>query len=299
MKKMRGVITPISTPMNEDQSVDFHSLKRLCDFLIEKGVYGLFPNGSTGEMLFLSIEERKKVLECCVEAARGRVPVFSMVGAAATRDTIDLARHALDCGAAGVGVVTPYYYKLDEEDLMEHYIAVSRSLPEDYPIYMYGIPQYAVNDISPRLALQVMRRAPNVVGLKYSYPDMGRIMDFCDMENGRASVLVGLDELFYPALCMGADGTISGNSNVVPERIVGIYKAFAEGNHRGAKELQQRTNRITSAFCGKNLMAVYKCLLKHRGVISCDQLRAPLRRLNPAEAEKLIRFVEEADYTGC
>ena len=90
MKKMFGVNVPISAPMTEDQRIDCASLENLCEFLIEKGVHGLYPNGSTGEMAYLSAEERKQVLECCVKANKGRVQVFSMVGAPTTEETIDL-----------------------------------------------------------------------------------------------------------------------------------------------------------------------------------------------------------------
>jgi dihydrodipicolinate synthase/N-acetylneuraminate lyase len=86
MKKMVGVNTPVVTPMNEDQSIDFAGLERLCEFLIEKGVQGLYPNGSAGEMGLLTTDERKKVLETCVKAAAGRVSVYSMVGAITTAD---------------------------------------------------------------------------------------------------------------------------------------------------------------------------------------------------------------------
>lgn len=297
MKKMFGVNVPISAPMTEDQRIDCASLENLCEFLIEKGVHGLYPNGSTGEMAYLSAEERKQVLECCVKANKGRVQVFSMVGAPTTEETIDLARHAASCGADGVGIVTPYYFKLDERELIGHFTAIARSVPADFPIYLYGIPQLAVNDITPALAAKIAEAAPNVVGIKYSYPDMPRLMKFMNINDNQFSVLAGPDDLFFVTLCAGGDGTISGNANVIPEHFVAIYDAFKAGNYTLARELQRKTNKMIDVISGPNNMARYKAALKHRGVIASDQMRSPLRRLDAEEKAGLIGAIEAMNYT--
>lgn len=297
MKKMYGVNVPLCTPMTEDQRVDYAALERLCHFLIEKGVHGLYPNGSTGEMAYLSAEERKKVLECSVHAAQGRVNVFSMVGAPTTRETIELAQHAESCGADGIGVVTPYYYKLDDDEMLEHYKKVCASVGRDFPVYLYGIPQCAVNDISASLAQRILDAAPNVIGIKYSYPDMNRLMQYIDIQNRSFSVLVGPDNLFYLALCAGADGTISGNANVIPEHFVAVYNAFQSGNYPLAQKLQARTNQLIDILSSANNMARYKFALRHRGIIGCEQMREPLRNLSGEEKERLVAQIEEMNYT--
>ena len=207
MKTMKGVNVPISCPMTPDQQVDYKSLESLCEYLIDKGVHGLYPNGSTGEMCYLTLEERKKVLETCLKVANGRVQVFSMVGALTTKDTIELAQHAEKVGADGIGVVTPYYFKLDQKELEEYFVRVAQSVSDDFSIYLYGIPQLAVNDITPELAQRVASRCKNVVGIKYSYPDMPRLMKFMNVNDGKFSVLAGPDDLFFVTLCAGGDGT--------------------------------------------------------------------------------------------
>ena len=108
VKKLYGVVTPISTPMDEHGAVDYDSLENLCRYLVDQGVNGLYPNGTTGEVVYLSSEERKQILEHTLKASAGRVTVFSMVGAATTSETIELARHAEAAGADGIGVVTSY-----------------------------------------------------------------------------------------------------------------------------------------------------------------------------------------------
>lgn len=297
MKRMFGVNTPLSCPMTESGEVDYESLKNLCNFLIEKGVNGLYPNGSTGEMCYLSKEERKKILECVLEVNDGRVQVFNMVGALTTADTIELAQHAEKAGADGIGVVTPYYFKLDHEELYQYFLQVASSVSQDFSIYLYGIPQLAVNDITPQLAERVAMSCPNVVGIKYSYPDMPRLLQFMNIRDGDFSVLAGPDDLFFALLASGGDGTISGNSNVIPEHYAAIYKAFKEGDYEAARKMQRKVNKMIAYISGPNNMSRYKAALKHRGVIASKAIRRPLRELTEGEEKVFLEKLETMDYT--
>lgn len=296
MKRMYGVNTPISCPMTENDEVDYDSLKNLCNFLIEKGVDGLYPNGSTGEMSYLTLDERKRVLECVLEANNGRKQVFSMVGAQTTKDTIELARHAEAAGADGIGVVTPSYFKLDQKELLSYYQDVSASVSDDFSIYLYGIPQLAGNDITPELAERIAETCPNVAGIKYSYPDMPRLLKFLEVRNGDFSVLAGPDDLFFALLASGGDGTISGNSNVIPEHFVAIYQAFKAGDYEKARLLQAKTNRLIAYISGPNNMSRYKIGLRERGVIKCSAVRRPLRSLTQEEECAFLEQIKSMDY---
>lgn len=296
MKKMYGVNTPLSCPMKKDGEVDYDGLKKLCDFLVEKGVHGLYPNGSTGEMCYLTLDERKKITECTVEAVDGRINVFAMVGANTTRDTIELALHAEKSGADGIGIVTPYYFKLDETELIDYYTSVASSVSDDFPVYLYAIPQLAVNDISPAMAETIAAKCPNVVGVKYSYPDMIKMLKFMEVKNGSFSVLTGPEDLFYAILASGGDGVISGSSNVIPEHFVAIYDAVQAGNYQLAAQLQAKTNRILSVLNGPNHMSRYKVGMRHRGLIADATMRRPLREITPEEEQKLLAGLEAADY---
>lgn len=299
MKKMFGVNTPLVCPMTKSQEVDYESLGKLCEFLIEKGVHGLYPNGSTGEMCYLSLDERKGILEKVIQTANDRVQVFSMVGALTTAATIELAKHAVDAGADGIGVVTPYYFKLDSTELFQYFTTIARSVPSDFSVYLYGIPQLAVNDITPELAEKVAAACPNVVGIKYSYPDMPRIMKFTNIRNQNFSVLAGPDDLFFQTLCSGGDGTISGNSNVIPEHFVAIYEAFIQGDYKLAEKLQRKTNTLIDLISGPNNIARYKVGLKQREVISNSTLRSPLRELTSEETGQYLSELNNMNYMDC
>ena len=177
MKKL-NVIIPIVTPLTDNDEIDIESLENLVEFLIEKDVDGIYPCGTTGEMAFLTDEERKLVVETVVKKVAGRVLVYAQVGASNTDATIALAQHAEKCGVDGIGVVTPWYHKVSDDALLSFYKKIAACVSPDFPVYLYGIPQCAVNDISPALAQRIAEECPNIVGMKYSYPDIGVFQEF-------------------------------------------------------------------------------------------------------------------------
>jgi 2-dehydro-3-deoxy-D-pentonate aldolase len=274
MKKLYGVVVPVVTPLDKNDKVDVKALTDLCEFLIKKGIHCLYPCGTTGEMVNLDVEERKIVIETVVKAAAGRVVVFAQVGCANLRDTIELAKYAEKVGADGVGVVTPIFFKQSDAALEEYYVKVAQSIP-NLPVYLYAIPQCAVNDITPELAARIAARANNVIGIKYSYPNMSRIQQFMEINNGTFSVLCGPDELFFVTMCAGGDGTVSGTAMVIPDHYVGIYNKYQSGDYSGARMLQRKTNRVADILNSSNNIAHYKAALKELYGIDGGYMRCP------------------------
>ena len=270
MKRMYGVVIPMVTPLTEDDHVDVLSLQRLTDFLIDKGVDCLYPCGTTGEMAYLTDDERILVVETVVRQAAGRVPVFAQVGAANTSSTIRLAQHAAACGAD--------------------------SVPADFPIYMYGIPQNAVNDITPALAERVAQACPNVVGVKYSYPDMTRLQQLMTVRNGEFDVLVGPDHLYEAVVAVGGKGVISGNAMIVSEHYVAVREAMARNDWASATRLQRKTNVLNAILCAKNNIGCYKAILKQWGIIETARMRKPMEEVSAEDTAALMKALEEAEY---
>ena len=296
MKRMYGVVIPMVTPLTEDDHVDVLSLQRLTDFLIDKGVDCLYPCGTTGEMAYLTDDERILVVETVVRQAAGRVPVFAQVGAANTSSTIRLAQHAVACGADGVGVVTPWYFQLSDDALLSYYKEVSDSVPADFPIYMYGIPQNAVNDIMPALAERVAQACPNVVGVKYSYPDMTRLQQLMTVRNGAFDVFVGPDHLYEAVVAVGGKGVISGNAMIVSEHYVAVREAMARNDWASATRLQRKTNVLNAILCAKNNIGCYKAILKQWGIIETARMRKPMEEVSAEDTAALMKALEEAEY---
>jgi len=290
-KKLYGVTTAMVTPFDKDDNVNYSAVKDLTEFLISKGVHGLYPMGTTGEMIHLSVEERKEVARTVVEHANGRAVVYIQAGGVKLKETILLAKHAHDIGADGIGVVTPIYFKHSDRELEEFYVTVANSVPVDFPVYAYSIPQLSSNELKPELLQKIADRCPNLVGVKYSYPDMAVTDDYLRINNGTFSVLQGADLLFLPVLAMGCDGSVSGTSCVFPEAFVAVYDAFKQGNIEKARALQimaTKCNKITK----NGNMAYYKEILKMRG-IDIGYMRRPFMDLPEKEAAELREQVKK------
>lgn len=296
MQKLYGTVVPIITPLTEDDKIDVESLKRLVDHCINNGLQCLYPGGTTGEMMYLTVEERKLITETVINHTNKRVPVFVQVGAWNLADTIELAKHAVASGADGIGVVTPVYYKLSDQGLIDFYETVSKSVPADFPVYMYGIPQNAVNDTNFAVAEAVAQKCANVVGIKYSFPDFTRLQQLMLVRNETFSVLVGPDHLFEAVCAVGGDGAVSGNSMCIPEHYAKLWEAIKAKDYELATKYQRRTNVLNSTMCAINNIAAYKVILKDEGVIATTKMRRPMENLTAAQEADLLAAMHDLDY---
>lgn len=291
MKKLYGVITAMTTPFDNNGNVDIAAVEQQTDFLIEKGVNCLYPTGTTGEMYLLSREERELVAETVVKKAKSRATVYIHAGAMTLEDTIGLAQHAKEIGADGVGVVTPSYFTVDDRAMVAYYKEVCQALPFDFPVYVYVIPQLAHNDISSECMDEICKVCPNVVGVKYSYPDFRQLMSYMRCKDGDFSVVFGGDDMFLPALVAGADGTVSGCSGPFPELFVDIYKKYLDGDMKGAMETQRKANELVFLMKGGADMSIFKNILTFRGV-NGGYMRKPLLDLSEDDVQKLYEEVK-------
>ncbi len=292
MKKLYGVTTAMVTPFNDAGQIDFDAVGKLTDFLISKGVNCLYPLGTTGEMLRLTVAERKAVAEKVVSQAAGRCVVYIHCGAMRQDDTIELVKHAESIGADGVGVVTPQFFGLNDREMETFYVAVSQSVSKDFPIYLYNIPQCSGNDLPTQVVERLVSKCENIIGIKYSYADMVRTIDYLRVKGGDFSVLHGCDSLFLPVLMMGCEGTVSGISGVYPEPFVAVYKAYLENNIEEAKRQQNIAINFIKALRAGSNMAYFKAGLIHRG-IPAGHMRAPQLDLLDQEKNELIEQLKK------
>lgn len=286
MKKLFGVITAMTTPFDSENRVDYEAIKEQVEFLISRGVNCLYPCGTTGEMYFLSDEEREQIAETVVRQAAKRVTVFIHTGAMCQDSVIRLSRHAYKIGADGIGVVTPSYFGCKDEALLRYYVEICDALPDDFSVYTYVIPQLAKNDISVPLMERIARACPQVVGVKYSFPDFRRISQYLTVRNGDFSVVVGADDFFFPALMMGCDGTVSGCSGPMPEAFVAVYKYFLKGDYDRARKAELITNQHCQFLKYGGDLSIFKNILTLRGVPG-GVMRRPLLDLSPDEVADL------------
>ncbi|MZP30067.1 4-hydroxy-tetrahydrodipicolinate synthase [Heliobacterium undosum] len=287
---VRGVIPAVLTPLKDNQSIDFHRLGEYVDWLIKKGVHGLFPMGTNGEGVLFSTDERKEAAETVVGAAGARVPVIIHTGAASTGETIALTRHAKRVGASAAAVVAPFFLPHDDAALEAHFVAVAEAVP-DFPIFLYNIPANAGNDIKPKVAAAVARRCANVVGIKDSSKDLGRLQEYIATLGEDFTVVVGSDALIYPALLVGAAGVVSAVANVFPEAAVAIYEAVRTGDYEEGLRRQNELNRLRKALKIGPFITPYKKALERLG-FSIGGPRAPLREMTADEEQAMEKALQ-------
>jgi 4-hydroxy-tetrahydrodipicolinate synthase len=295
MSKLRisGVIVPMLTPFDKESAIDEAGIERLTEFLIASGVAGLFPLGTTGEGPLLATDERREVARLVIQYARGRIPVIIHTGAITTTETIALTRHARDNGAQAAAVVPPYFYRLSDEALYEHYAAVARAAP-DFPVYLYNNPGVTPNVLSTEMVFRLADDFPNITGLKDSSGSLATLFASRQLHDGAFNTASGPDGLILAGQAIGLDACVSGNANFVPELVVGIVEAARRGNPNTARTLQSQLDVVRRVLGDGADLSLFKAVCARRG-IPIGTVRRPLY---PASSEKVESCWQELANLG-
>ncbi|MCS6825489.1 MAG: dihydrodipicolinate synthase family protein [Caldilinea sp.] len=282
--RIQGVVVPILTPMMPDGALNVDALPTLVNFLMERGVAGLFVGGSTGEGPLLNTAERKALCEATVAVVAGRRPVIVQTGAVTTAESIELTLHAHSAGADAAALIAPYYYAHSTEALFRHFAAVAEAC-EDFPLYLYNFPAVSNNWLRTDLVRRLVERFPNIVGIKDSSGALENLIACTRMRNGQFNTFVGSDGLILAAVASGVDGAVSGNANVVPEIVVRLHRAALAGDVGEARKWQAKLDAARTLMGDGGNLALYKALLARRGV-ELGSVRPPLL---PVEEEAVER----------
>jgi 4-hydroxy-tetrahydrodipicolinate synthase len=278
----KGSIVALITPFR-DGRVDEKAFAALIDWQIAEGTNGLVPCGTTGESPTLSHEEHMAVIELCVKAAKGRVPVIAGTGSNSTEEAIMLTRHAKEAGAAAALVVTPYYNKPTQEGLYRHYKAIHDAV--DIPILIYNIPGRSVVDMSVATMAR-LAELKNIVGVKDATNDLVRPVrtrlaigrDFCQLSGEDATVV--------PFLAQGGVGCISVTANIAPRLCAELHRAWAKGDLAKVSEINDKLIPVHDAmFVETNPMPV-KYAASLLGLCT-GELRLPLVEVTDATKERV------------
>ena len=292
----RGLMPAMVTPFDERGEVDLGAAEAVVERFIEAGVDGISPLGSTGEFSHLTGEERKRFAEEVTRIVAGRVPVVVGVGAAGTREMVELARHAEGAGADAVLVVSPFYWKIGEEALFRHFAAVAEAV--GIPVVIYNLPMLTGIDLSPSLIARVATECPNVVGIKDTVTEYGHTVSVLrEVKPSRPdfSVLQGWEDLILPSLLAGADGSICAFANVAPELFVALVRAARSGDLERAAELHRRVlSLLTLGAHSDPPMGAIKLAMKMLGVPISSAVRGPALPAPPEAEEHVRAALEEA-----
>jgi len=259
----KGIIPAMVTPLTSDGKVNAEALRKLTDYLIEGGVHGLFPVGSQGEFYALTFEEKKKVVEVVVEETRGRVPIYVGTGAITTREAVALTKMAEAAGADAVSVITPYFIRPNESELLEFYTAIAKATR--LPVLLYNNPGRTGVNLSTDFVVRASK-VENIVGIKDSSGDLTLTAEYIRRTSEKFSVLAGRDTLIYGTLCYGGKGAIAACANVAPKLIVEIYEAFMAGDMKRALSAQFRLAPLRLAFDLGTFPVVIKEALNLMGI---------------------------------
>ncbi|CAM4213024.1 4-hydroxy-tetrahydrodipicolinate synthase [Erysipelothrix inopinata] len=240
--EIKGIIPAMVTPMDENQKVDVEATHRHIDFLISKGVHGLFILGTNGEFHVLNKQEKIDFAKIVVDYTQGRVPVYAGAGACGTQDAIELAQGLESVGVDALSVITPYLIKVSQNELVDHYKMVANAVK--IPIILYNIPANTGINIDPETVAQLID-VPNILGIKDSSGNMENTQGYIDLgKDHDFSVLVGSDSKILEGLKRGAVGSVASTANAIPEHIVGIYDAFHANEIEKAEQMQKDVDYI-------------------------------------------------------
>ena len=288
-----GVMPALVTPFNkDDESINEENLRNLVNRLIDQGVTGLVPVGTTGEFVNMTFEERLRVIEIVVDETNGRVPVIAGTGETGTKLVIDATKAATDIGADACIIVTPYYLKPKAKGLYDHYFTIAEKT--DIPLVLYNIPVCTGVEL-PWTVVEDLVDTENFVAIKDSSGDYKYFSALLEKVSDKISVLIGWDENVLGALAGGAAGCILGSANVIPKIWLEIYDHVENNRLKEAQILQKKVQKLARMLINSGALGVKECLnlmgvpvgTTRRPIILGDTLSYELQDEFRVELEKL------------
>jgi len=292
MRTIEGVFSALVTPL-DDERLNERVLRKLVEFHLGNGLAGFFLCGSTGQGILLSVAERRRVAEVVVEQNRGRGIVIVHAGAPSTRDVADLARHAEQLGADAVASLPPFYFKVDRAAIIEHYRTIAQAT--SLPLLMYHIPNLTQVRVTTDLVRELLG-VGNFVGMKYTDYDLYHMQNLIKASPRPLIILSGAEEMFFPALTMGAQGSIGTAQNCLPWAFAEIFRAYRAGDYGRGRRLQELANNVIALLdsCPPGLATTHDALALLG--FPCGSLRQPLRDLTEREREEFRSLLDRSGF---
>ena len=290
LDKYKGVIPAFYACYDENGNISPEGVQALTKYFIEKGVKGVYVNGSSGECIYQSVEDRKIVLENVMKIAKGKLTVIAHVACNNTKDSVELAKHAESLGVDAIAAIPPIYFHLPEHAIAKYWNDMSDAAPNtDFVIY--NIPQLAGVALTQSLFAE-MRKNPRVIGVKNSSMPVQDIQMFKAAAGEDYIVFNGPDEQFISGRVIGAEGGIGGTYGVMPELFLKMDELVKAGEMEKAREIQYAANEVIYKMCSAhgNMYGVIKAILKINEGLELGGVRKPLAALIDSD----MAIVEEA-----
>jgi 4-hydroxy-tetrahydrodipicolinate synthase len=291
-----GVFTPNMTPLDAHGDINEAELRRYVDWLIEHGVHGLYPNGSTGEFTRFTPEERRRIVEIMCDQARGRVPILAGAAEANIRETLRACEAYHEFGARAVAIVSPFYYRLSPGAVYAYFREIAVNSPID--VTLYNIPMFASPIDVP--TVQRLAELPRIIGMKDSSGDiaqMMRMMAAVAPHRPEFSFLTGWEPTLVPMLLVGCAGGTHACSGIVPEVTRRIYELTTSGQYEQALPLQwQLTELFDRVVYGADFPEGIRAAVEARGFKfgASRQPANPEQRMDRTDLTRLIKELLQA-----
>lgn len=294
-----GIVPPIVTPINDDGRVNFDDLARLVEYLLASGVHGLFALGSTGQVCYLSEEDRIAIVECIVRVNAGRVPVIAGAMEVSSQSVIRTANKMIAAGADAIVTTAPMYTINDETEVADHFRAVAAGI--SVPLFAYDIPVRVHKKLSPGLLVQLGKEGV-IVGVKDSSGDdvsFRRLLAMNEAAGKPLAVFTGHEMIVDAMALIGADGAVPGVANVEAEAYVRLWNAAKAGDYATAVKEQKFINELfeivfvpTGRSGDAAGVGAFKAAMAARGIISSPAMTAPLKGLDAQTTARIETIVD-------
>ncbi|HJL93259.1 MAG TPA: 4-hydroxy-tetrahydrodipicolinate synthase [Woeseiaceae bacterium] len=281
---IKGSIPPIITPIKDGQ-VDYSTYARLIEYQINNGSHGILVNGTTAEPSTLSAEERNKLIDVAMETTNGKLPVIAGTGSQSFVETEILTNHAINAGVDALLIVTPYYIKPPQRGLIDYFLNITKNT--EIPWMIYHIPGRTAVSVALDSMKELQARSPNFVGMKHAVNDLGFVTECFSALGNDFKVFVGLEELSFPMMSIGACGLMNAVGNLRPKILSEMCEAIWENDMQKGRELHQTLLEINQAvFYDTNPIPI-KYMMKKLNIMPSNEHRLPMTPATP-ELEKRL-----------
>ena len=287
LNKIRGSIPPIITPFVNGE-VDYKTYASLIEHQIKNGSHGILVNGTTAEPSTLTLDERNKLINIAVEVANGKIPVIAGTGSQSIIETKILTNHAVKAGVDSLLIVTPYYIKPPQRGLIEYYLELTEKI--DMPWMIYHIPGRTAVNVTLETMKILSDKSANFVGMKHAVNDLGFVTECLSAFGSDFKIFVGLEELSFPMLSIGACGLMNAVGNLRPNILSEMCEALWNKDHERGLELHHQLLEINQAvFYDTNPIPI-KYMMKKLGIMKNNEHRLPMMSAT-VELEKRLDIV--------
>jgi 4-hydroxy-tetrahydrodipicolinate synthase len=286
--RFHGVIPAMATPFAANEKFDERRCVELIDWYLESGVHGISVAGSQGEFFSLEEKEHLRLIELAVERINGRVPLYAGTGRITTRETIRVTQAAESMGADLALIITPFFVQPNQNELIEHYVAVAKQTK--LPVMLYNNPPRTSTNVLPATLLRCMKQAPNIVGIKDSSGDVTQAVEYKIITGRKSLLFSGRDTIALSLFMHGAEGTISPAANVFPKLVIKLYDAFRSGDMAKATKISDILAPLREAWAWGSFPVVIKEAMALVGQ-SAGETRKPIRPLLPERKSDLAKVV--------